>query len=59
MLVYADIDVKGSSVAENLQGMATKGDLASDDTGHLPLHLGDFQDTPTLRDNTIFTQNPS
>ncbi|XP_057778523.1 uncharacterized protein LOC130997274 [Salvia miltiorrhiza] len=53
-----DINLRGSSVAEGIQGMANKGDLASDDTGHLPLHLGDLPHT--ARDtNTIFSRNRS
>ncbi|KAI3458365.1 hypothetical protein Pfo_015028 [Paulownia fortunei] len=54
-----DIDVKGSSIAAEIEGMATEGHLDSDGTGHLPVDLGDM-DPAKLRDaRTIFSQNRS
>lgn len=56
--LFADINLRGSSVTEQIQGMANKGDLSSDDTGHLPLHLGDLPHT-VKETKTIFSRNRS
>ncbi|XP_042067184.1 uncharacterized protein LOC121810487 [Salvia splendens] len=44
-----DIKLRGT-IAEEIKGMSK---LSSDDTGHLPLHLGDLPGTA----NTIFSRN--
>ncbi|KAK6155950.1 hypothetical protein DH2020_010198 [Rehmannia glutinosa] len=54
-----DIDLKASSIAAEIEGIATEGHLDSDGTGHLPVELGDM-DPARLRDaKTIFSQNRS
>ncbi|KAK6131828.1 hypothetical protein DH2020_034424 [Rehmannia glutinosa] len=53
------IDLKASSIAAEIEGIATEGHLDSDGTGHLPVELGDM-DPARLRDaKTIFSQNRS
>ncbi|KAH6790470.1 hypothetical protein C2S51_005476 [Perilla frutescens var. frutescens] len=51
-----DINLRGSSVADEIEGMASEGDLASDDTAHLPLHLGRLED-PLTHTHTILSHN--
>ncbi|XP_041995706.1 uncharacterized protein LOC121745824 [Salvia splendens] len=56
MFSNPDINLRESIIAEEIKAMANKGELSSDDTGHLPLHLVDLPGT--IRDtNTIFSRN--
>ncbi|KAL6580634.1 hypothetical protein OROMI_008658 [Orobanche minor] len=54
-----DIDLRGSSIAAEIEGISSEGHLDSDGTGHLPADLGDM-DPARLRDaRYIFSQNRS
>ncbi|CAA0834527.1 Unknown protein [Striga hermonthica] len=59
LLSNPDIDVRGSSIAAEIEGISGEGHLDSDGTGHLPMDLGDM-DPAKIRDSKIiFSQTRS
>ncbi|KAL6509408.1 hypothetical protein OROGR_022718 [Orobanche gracilis] len=54
-----DIDLRGSSIAAEVEGISSEGHLDSDGTGHLPADLGDMDPSRLTDSKYIFSQNRS